>query len=72
MARCAARKSVKMVGCSRFSVRCFGNLKVEHQTDFRVKGMKMNQRRSAGGSPVSSVESLQESTAGPAALQRFS
>jgi len=36
MARCATQKPMKMVGCSRFSVRCFGNLKVELQADFRV------------------------------------
>jgi len=35
------------------------------------KRIKTEQRRSAGGSPVSSVEHEQESTAEPAALQRF-
>jgi len=36
------------------------------------KSMKIDSRRSAGGSPVSWVEDREKSTAGPAALQRFS
>jgi len=41
MALCATQKSMKMVGCSPFSVRCFGNLKVELQTDFRERGVHL-------------------------------
>jgi len=33
-------KAMKIVGCSRFSVRYHGNLKVEHRTDFRETSLK--------------------------------
>jgi len=35
------------------------------------KGMKITQRRSAGGSPVSWTDDGKQNTAGPAALRQF-